>query len=822
MKQLRLCALMLAVAILFGTVLLLASCSGEEKPSGETAASSDTTLDTLPGTTPDTIPDTAPDTVLGTESETLSAVETAPETTPETALETAAPDTVPETAEETAVPETDYFDATKIELVKPDTTKVPDMAVTDKGYDIYQLTKGREWGYRYGCTYLYNDDGSVDAYFACVGQNTGEWDWIAYQHSPDGGVTWEDEKIVLTPTQGSMDFYSNCDPGVVYFNGYYYLGYTSTLNSIGTCNNLFVARSENPDGPFEKWNGSGWGGYEPQPIVYYDENYEQWGIGEPSFVELNGTLYMYYTHTGAAGDYTMVATADATDENWPATLQFRGAACRKNTDSIDVKYVEEWGKFIGIGTGDRMGPSSWLGVYESNDGIHFELKDITREGTYSHLHNAGISSRPNGHIKLTEDAAKLRVIYAYGEGWGTWNTRVQPISLKLSSGNDMAAERYKSCLADEHLRAEFIPVDERHIAMIRPMKDVYYYTATQKGFVIQLNAFDTYFDKIPMRGPDFQEPLFFTDYDESVVTIDNDSRRATIVGAGTTPVLVHYGDLCYLFHIVITEEAINTGDGKTPVKLEPVFDSYTLYLGERSTHRLQLRVRQWMDDGSFTEYFVDKSDKVITYTGYDESILTVTDKGIVTVKKAGVTTVTVTVDGMSVDIQVKVTNDPADGYYKLAESAQIIYHDLDFTEAGDEKVFSGLHSTQLDYDANEGALKAVVTGGDPIISIPFSNAPDVYSADEYHKIEITYRVDPENSAAASRLQVFLCSGTVTEPNAAYQVMNALNCDGEYHTLTIDLSALSYWTGDIHMIRIDYFDQASAGDTMYIKSIKLLK
>ena len=96
-------------------------------------------------------------------------------TDPSTATEdaTAAPTepdgdaTEPPTEEVT----TDYFEANRIETVKPDTTKVPDVTVTGLGYDIYQLPIDQEWGYRYGATYLYNDDGSVDAYFACVGTN---------------------------------------------------------------------------------------------------------------------------------------------------------------------------------------------------------------------------------------------------------------------------------------------------------------------------------------------------------------------------------------------------------------------------------------------------------------------------------------------------------------------------------------------------------------------------------------------------------------------------------------------------------------------------
>ncbi len=796
MKSHCLRSLFLFVATLLLPALLLTACKND-----------------IPDTTPDTsavsetfLSDTEPD---SGESDTVS-----PETLPPVDAPTDPVETDP-----LDEPETDYFEANRIELVKPDESKVPDMAVTNKGYDIYRLTNGKEWGYRYGCTYLYNDDGSVDAYFACVGTISGEWDWIAYRHSPDGGETWEPERIVLTPTQGSMDHFSNCDPGVVYFDGYYYLGYTSTLNSGGFCNNLFVARSKNPDGPFEKWNGSGWGGTEPQPIVYFDENYEQWGIGEPSFVELNGTLYMYYTHSGVSGEYTMVATADATDENWPATLEFHGAACKKNTDSLDVKYVEEWGKFIAVATGERMGENSWIGVYESNDGLHFELADITREGTYSHLHNAGISSRRNGHIRITEDADKLRVIYAYGEGWGTWNARIQPISLQLSSGNDMTAERAKPCLKDEHLRDELLSDADLHVAMIRPAKDVYTYPLDKGSFIIQLLTYDTYFTQATLRRTE-TDKVEFVVYDESVITI-GDGLRATIVGVGETPVEVRYEGCTYLFHVKITEEPENTGSGSTPVRLEPAVDNYTLYLGERSLHRIQLRVRMWWADGTFTEYYCDKTDTVVTYTGYDESILTVNDKGIVNPKKVGETTVTATCMGQSCDITIKVTDDFEDGYYRLSDHVEIDYKNLDFTTSGAEKVLTGLHSTQLEYDAEIGALKATVTGNDSQFCIPFRMAPDTVSADAYKTVEITYMTPTENSADASSIQFFLCAGEVTSPVASCQVMRKLTCDGEFHTLTVDLSKLSYWTGDIHILRVDFFDQSQTGDVMYIQSIKLL-
>ena len=189
---------------------------------------------------------------------------------------------------------TNYFEANRIEIVTPDTSMVADLTLVDEGYDIYRLPGNGNGGWRYGPSYIYHGDGRVDAYFASGG-DSGEWDRITHRSSTDDGQTWGPEKIVLYPTPGSMDGYSCCDPDVVYFNGYYYLGYTSTLNDDGYCNNVFIARSENPDGPFEKWNGSGWGG-NPEPIFYFEQSYGYWGIGEPSMIELNGTLYIYYTY----------------------------------------------------------------------------------------------------------------------------------------------------------------------------------------------------------------------------------------------------------------------------------------------------------------------------------------------------------------------------------------------------------------------------------------------------------------------------------------------------------------------------------------------
>ncbi len=725
---------------------------------------------------------------------------------------------------ETVVEEvtTDYFEANRIETVAPDASKDIDMSVTGLGYDIYRLPEDQDWGYRYGVTYLYGEDNTVHAYFACVGTISGEWDWISYRRSDDGGVTWSEEKIVLTPTQGSMDHFSNCDPGVVYFNGYYYLGYTSTLNEKGNCNNVFVARSKNPDGPFEKWNGSGWGGYEPQPIFYYDENYGVFGMGEPSFVELNGTLYIYYTNYAPSGSYTMVATADATNENWPATIRNHGVAVKKDTDSLDIKYVEDWGKFIGIATGSRMGPSSYLAVFESDNGMDFELVDAVREGTLTHLHNAGISSRRNGHIKLSEDADKLRVIYAHGEGWGTWNTRVQPISLALSDGNDMNAERAKPCLKEAFVRGEAIANADRHVSMVRPDKDVYTYSLKKGSFILRVNLFDTYFEATALkRGAD---GITFKVHDESVCTIDNSDWKVTLVGAGTTAVEVWYQDnISFLFHIVVTEEEEKPGRPSQAVELTPVRDTYVIYLGERSIYKPQLRAQMIWGDGTFTEYYVsDEQNDVMTFTGYDESIISVNDKGIVTALKTGETEVTLTLKKKTCKIKVVVTDKAEDGFYRLPDLVEIDYTNMDFSVKGTEKAVGSTNSATVTYDLTEEALKCQVTGNDALFHLSMGQSIPLLKAEDYATLEITYKCAPETSGKAVNLQVFYCVGSITAADVGHQVMKPITKDGEYHTITIDLSTLADWNGAINLFRIDFFDQSEVGDTMYIKSIKFIK
>jgi hypothetical protein len=278
-------------------------------------------------------------------------------------------------------------------------------------------------------------NGSVvsGSYEATIITSTGSvknyWDQVAYRYSKDGGKTWSTDEMVLKPSFSTKDQLSVCDPGVAKWGGYYYLGYTSTEDKRGLDNNVFVARSEFPKGPWEKWNGSGWGGA-PEPVITYTGSPEFFGAGEPCMVINNGTVYFYYSWNagGKEAVTTRVATADENDPDWPAHLTLHGTAINKTgiagSDHADIKYRDDIKKFQAIHTAARMTADSKIILWESEDGLTFERVGEVKGDLKPYLHNCGWSGDEKGHIG---PAKQHYLSYAYGSGWAAWNTFWHPI-----------------------------------------------------------------------------------------------------------------------------------------------------------------------------------------------------------------------------------------------------------------------------------------------------------------------------------------------------------------------------------------------------------
>ena len=142
---------------------------------------------------------------------------------------------------------------------------------------------------------------------------------------------------------------------------------------------------------------------------------------------------------------------------------------------------------------------------------------------------------------------------------------------------------------------------------------------------------------------------------------------------------------------------------------------------------------------------------------------------------------------------------------------------LDLTKKENAAHVVASNNTTVAYNAAAGALALTVKGQDPHVTVVYDGA---LSADEYKTLEITYMIPTTNSAGNNVTDLFLCAGSISNPDASACVRVTNTPDGQYHTLVIDLSDQSFWQGDIHKIRLDYLDGCEAGDVMYVKSIVL--
>ena len=142
---------------------------------------------------------------------------------------------------------------------------------------------------------------------------------------------------------------------------------------------------------------------------------------------------------------------------------------------------------------------------------------------------------------------------------------------------------------------------------------------------------------------------------------------------------------------------------------------------------------------------------------------------------------------------------------------------LDLTKKENTSLVISSSNTAVGFDEQAGATTLTVQGADPHITVVYDG---ILSANTYKTLEITYMLPASNSNGNHLTDLFLCAGSVSNPDPAASVRESLIADGEYHTLTIDLSDKSFWQGDIHKIRFDYLDACAAGDVMYVKSIVL--
>ena len=146
---------------------------------------------------------------------------------------------------------------------------------------------------------------------------------------------------------------------------------------------------------------------------------------------------------------------------------------------------------------------------------------------------------------------------------------------------------------------------------------------------------------------------------------------------------------------------------------------------------------------------------------------------------------------------------------------------LDFTKGKNLALITNPVDTTVVFDEAQGAVKLTAGSfGDVNVTIPYGSNATPLSADSYKTLKIEYMIPADNSLSSYQSDIFICAGDINAPDGNARIRVNLVKDGQYHVLEVKLSGNAYWKGDIHMIRVDYFDNSQAGDVMYIKSITL--
>lgn len=147
--------------------------------------------------------------------------------------------------------------------------------------------------------------------------------------------------------------------------------------------------------------------------------------------------------------------------------------------------------------------------------------------------------------------------------------------------------------------------------------------------------------------------------------------------------------------------------------------------------------------------------------------------------------------------------------------------ELDFTQGKNLALLTNPMDTTVVYDEAMGAVQLTAGSvGDVSVTIPYGSSPTPLATESYKTLKIEYMIPTDASMSSYQSDLFICTGNIKAPDGNARIRVDLVKDGEYHVLEVKLAGNPYWTGDIHMIRFDYFDFSAAGDVMYIKNISL--
>jgi len=317
--------------------------------------------------------------------------------------------------------------------------KIVDCTIEGNCWASNQSPSSESYAYAPSITKI---NGEYHTFFCSTGNSgpdTGMgWDAISYTHSTDG-VHWSTpiRKLTASASASRTRDLSACDPAIVYYQGQYYLFYSSAYISPNgnTLTNIQVARSSTIDGTYLTYTDQGTWELSPsnpkmiiRPLSDIPNSY---GAGQPTVVAFNGRLRMWYTDT----------TADLT--NWgyhnymldsvdPVTWEpSTSAETDAEASDVDVKLDTKANQFVMYTVTSTLNSQTVnIQIARSIDGLHWTpplSANVPSFPVNYYADNIGASSDEEGHV-IPGDPVLIGFNAPYklsstlpGLYWGQWN-----------------------------------------------------------------------------------------------------------------------------------------------------------------------------------------------------------------------------------------------------------------------------------------------------------------------------------------------------------------------------------------------------------------
>jgi len=327
------------------------------------------------------------------------------------------------------------------QIFKP---KADEGSITNRA-GFFKITDSDSNGYSYAyAPSIIYEGGKYHLFYCSPPVNFPEsLDSIRHISSTDG-INWTAPVIKLTShskrdpsDETGFSRTSACDPSVVFYQGYYYLYYSSTWKSkpefkLGPTV-VSVARSETIDGTYLTYTDKGTWEKNPTdaknivvPIDPYGDAAvpEQgiYGSGQQSVIAKDGKLLMWHSDRPVFGDPFHIYMRESTNPiDWSSPPKITDTSAH----SPDVKYDSIGKQFIMTKIMPGQGQNSSLHVIYSKDGINWinEQTIIPEEIFPDWSHNVGVSSDRTGTLIPGKQLIGFGTPYdlRLNDVWGQWD-----------------------------------------------------------------------------------------------------------------------------------------------------------------------------------------------------------------------------------------------------------------------------------------------------------------------------------------------------------------------------------------------------------------